>query len=632
MENAQTQTHPAWCGIYGVGIIFFLVLYGIFQEGIMTVPYDGVLFKYSVFLVLCNRLAAVIFGLAMAVAKGEKLTNQAPLWKYLIVSLSNVYASTCQYEALKYVSFAVQMLGKSFKMMPVMIWGMIISGKSYGLRDWGVALAVTLGCTEFLMTGPTNSKVDSGNSMWGFVLLGGFLALDGLTSTFQEKLFKEHQTTKYNQMVYINSLSATVSTMTLLVTGDLMPAHPKFLLDSTLLSGSAVASQWCIYSQVKEFGALVFAATMNVRQVVSILVSYVKYHNPVTGLQIVGLVIIFAALSWKSLSGLLKAQDPEKKPLKAQDAADCAACVTALLGKVHGLVVAKVARTAPSLAPGLAAGGPGRTMPGTLRALHTALLFEGQPSGGTTTPVQAMMQNPESKMEGQVHWPDQEGCYAGCAADSMAGGKTYGSLTPPHFFKEPDEEAEVPDAPGAPLPSGALAPRRQKVCDMLGRITGAYQGKFCQGPDACVTALPRDFGQVTGATFCPKGDCGEKAGRPWCVSPQFLKLYDGPIEPGLGTSGPGGGNPSGCWWFLRNEPGKDTLGQREHELNRLPGVIVWKNAPDTRLLKRSGVGLKMSEARLWATTGQLVNPSDFAAEGTDVTSWGYSVLEHLVPR
>jgi hypothetical protein len=31
------------------------------------------------------------------------------------------------------VSFAVQMLGKSFKMMPVMIWGMIISGKSYSI-------------------------------------------------------------------------------------------------------------------------------------------------------------------------------------------------------------------------------------------------------------------------------------------------------------------------------------------------------------------------------------------------------------------------------------------------------------------------------------------------------------------
>ena len=34
-------------------------------------------------------------------------------------------------------------------------------------------------------------------------------------------------------------------------------------------------SRFFIYSQIKEFGALVFAATMNVRQVVSILVSYV---------------------------------------------------------------------------------------------------------------------------------------------------------------------------------------------------------------------------------------------------------------------------------------------------------------------------------------------------------------------
>jgi len=321
MEGPQRATNPAWCAIYGLGIIGSLVLYGIFQEGIMTVPYDGQLFTFSVFLVLCNRLAAVIFAVIMAQVKGESMVNQAPLWKYLIVSLSNVYASSCQYEALKYVSFAVQMLGKSFKMMPVMIWGMIISGKSYSLRDWTVALAVTLGCTEFLMTGPTHSKVDASNSMKGFLLLGGFLALDGLTSTFQEKLFKEHQTTKYNQMMYINLLSATVSTVTLLATGNFFPAisfgleHPKFIVDSALLSGSAVASQWCIYSQIKEFGALVFAATMNVRQVVSILVSYVKYHNPVTSLQIVGLLVIFAALFFKSIAGVWEANKLEKKPL-----------------------------------------------------------------------------------------------------------------------------------------------------------------------------------------------------------------------------------------------------------------------------------------------------------------------------
>ena len=92
----------------------------------------------------------------------------------------------------------------------------------------------------------------------------------------------------------------------------------RFWLDSALLSGSAVASQFFIYSQIKEFGALVFAATMNVRQVVSILISYLKYHNPVTQLQILGLALIFSALFYKSLAAMLEAPSKqEKQPILA---------------------------------------------------------------------------------------------------------------------------------------------------------------------------------------------------------------------------------------------------------------------------------------------------------------------------
>jgi len=326
-NTSQSSVQDAfWCGVYGVGIIGSLLIYGVLQEGIMTVQYDGELFSYSVFLVFCNRMAAVIFAIGMVWSKGEAVENAAPLWKYLIVSLSNVYASTCQYEALKYVSFAVQMLCKSFKMMPVMIWGMIISSKVYGVRDWMVALAVTLGSTEFLMTGPTASKTDAGNSLKGFLFLGGFLALDGLTSTLQEKLFKEHKTSKYNQMMYINGLSASVSMITLVMTGEIAPAlafcmkHPAFLGDSAVLSVSAVTGQFFIYSQVKEFGALAFAATMNVRQMVSTIVSYMRYHNPITSLQIIGLTIVFGALLYKSLMAIREAPSKaEKVPLASGD-------------------------------------------------------------------------------------------------------------------------------------------------------------------------------------------------------------------------------------------------------------------------------------------------------------------------
>eukprot|EP00971_Amphidinium_carterae_P116650 2310609-Amphidinium_carterae.1 len=73
---------------------------------------------------MINRICAVMLGVGGILVCRESFLNTAPLWKYLVISLTNVYASTCQYEALKYVSFPVQMLGKSFKMMPVMMWGM----------------------------------------------------------------------------------------------------------------------------------------------------------------------------------------------------------------------------------------------------------------------------------------------------------------------------------------------------------------------------------------------------------------------------------------------------------------------------------------------------------------------------
>lgn len=291
----------------------------------MQVPYSGELFTISTFLVFCNRVCNSAFAISMTQIKGETLWNQAPLWKYLIISLSNVAATTCQYEALKYVSFPVQMLGKSFKMMPVMMWGMLISGKRYSLSDWVVAALITEGVTQFLMTGQISAPNEAGNSFWGLFLLLLFLACDGLTSTFQEKLFKEHKTSKYNQMFYVNVCSATTSFLALLFAGQFSQAiafcvkHPGLLKDTAVLSISATASQFFIYSQVKEFGALVFAATMNVRQVASIVVSYIQYGHSITRLQVLALFIVFSALFYKSYAGLASSpgqgSKSEKKPL-----------------------------------------------------------------------------------------------------------------------------------------------------------------------------------------------------------------------------------------------------------------------------------------------------------------------------
>jgi adenosine 3'-phospho 5'-phosphosulfate transporter B2 len=137
----------------------------------------------------------------------------------------------------------------------------------------------------------------------------GFLVCDGFTSTFQEKVFRDCKTTKYNQMMYVNTGSAVVSITSFLVSGAAPGTlafclkYPEFVTQAMTLSGAAVGGQYFIYSQVKEFGALVLAATMNLRQVISIMVSYLLYGHSITLLQSIGLVLVFASLFYKTYLG-----------------------------------------------------------------------------------------------------------------------------------------------------------------------------------------------------------------------------------------------------------------------------------------------------------------------------------------
>jgi len=299
----------AWIVFYGAGVLGALAVYGVLQERIMVYPYEGKYFTVSLFLVFCNRLAAIAFSIFMIFVHGDRFLNQAPLWKYIIISISNVSSSYCQYEALKWVTFPAQMLGKSFKMMPVMCWGMVIAKKQYTWKDWALAAVITWGVLQFLLFGSIEvpNRQTHTPCLWGVVLLMIFLACDSFTCTMQEKLFKDHPVTKYNQMLYINIFSAGITFVVLLIMHNLHTAtafcqvHPEVVVDIIELCLASIAGQWFIYSLVKEFGALILATTLAVRQVVSTLISYLYYRHVITPLQVVALVLVFGALLGRSL-------------------------------------------------------------------------------------------------------------------------------------------------------------------------------------------------------------------------------------------------------------------------------------------------------------------------------------------
>jgi len=354
MENLLTTVLPAayqtpeiknglkitFCTL---GIVGSLVLYGILQERIMTQPYgeEEEHFTYSVFLVLNNRCVSMVVAALVLAVKKSSVAPVAGIHKYAAVSVSNVIATTCQYEALKYVSFPVQTLGKCAKMVPVMIWGTFIGGKKYGLGDYLIALVVTLGCTAFLLFGEVSSsaaKKHNGaggrdTSIYGMMLMGGYLGFDGFTSTFQDMLFKGYQMETYNQMLWVTMCSAAISAFWLLGDSSLGAAiafvsrHPAAMSDIFTLSCSSTMGQLFILYTIREYGALVFATIMTTRQFISILLSCLLFFHPLSAGQWLGTVMVFGAIYYKSFA------HGKKKTPKEQPAPEEAKGIKDLVGE-----------------------------------------------------------------------------------------------------------------------------------------------------------------------------------------------------------------------------------------------------------------------------------------------------------
>mmetsp|Transcript_20699 Transcript_20699/g.62393 ORF Transcript_20699/g.62393 Transcript_20699/m.62393 type:complete len:363 (-) Transcript_20699:293-1381(-) len=306
----QQRLHVAWCV---AGILGSLLLYGVMQERIMAEPFRGERFTHSLLLVLCNRLTTFAVAAATLLVRGLDARPQAPLYAYAAVSLSNVVATTCQYEALRYLSFPLQTLGKTSKMLPVMLWGAVILHKRYRWRDYAIAAAISTGCAAFGLSGSVAAKAAAKHSglhtsSAGVGLMVTYLVFDGFTSTWQDRLFKGTKMTIYNQSLYVTLCSAGLSLAGLLTSRQLLPAvafvtrHPEAIVSIVALSLTATLGQLFITHTIRSHGALLFATVMTSRQFLSIILSCIVFRHPLSRGQWVSTVVVFSALYAKSLS------------------------------------------------------------------------------------------------------------------------------------------------------------------------------------------------------------------------------------------------------------------------------------------------------------------------------------------
>ena len=123
----RTNRTPLNLAVCVGGVLGSLCIYGVLQERLMTIPYGGTteepesaeMFTSSVFLVLMNRLVTVCVSAMGIVLTGDSFRTMTPLNLYASIAFANLVTTVCQYEVLKYLSFAASTLAKCAKIIPV---------------------------------------------------------------------------------------------------------------------------------------------------------------------------------------------------------------------------------------------------------------------------------------------------------------------------------------------------------------------------------------------------------------------------------------------------------------------------------------------------------------------------------
>lgn len=319
-EDNPDANKPAWMKtlticFYIAGLQGTYLTWGVLQEQMMTQDYgvdeDGnpVRFKNSQYLVFLNRGLALIISYVWILVTVQP-RHRAPLFKYSFPSMANVMSSWCQYEALKYVSFPTQVLAKSTKIIPVMIMGKFVQGKTYPIYEYVCAILLSIGVALFLFSRADEEEAISQEEdvpsglvlVFGAFLLVGYMVFDSFTSNYQSAMFKQYKVSSYQMMNGVNIFSCIFTLWTLIQRGTLMGCveftfkYPTFMWHSFWLSICSAVGQLFIFKTIEKYGALVFAIIMTTRQVLSIFVSAMVFGHQFSWGGNVGVIICFISI------------------------------------------------------------------------------------------------------------------------------------------------------------------------------------------------------------------------------------------------------------------------------------------------------------------------------------------------
>ncbi|KAF0417037.1 UAA transporter [Gigaspora margarita] len=278
-----------------IGIYSCFLTWGVLQERVSTTTYGDKetkqQFKYFIFLNMIQSFMASIvafFYTKISNQNFEKI-NSSLLIKFLQLAFLGAIASPFGYESLKHIDYPTLILGKTSKLVPVMLMSIILYRKRFAIYQYFVVILVTFGISCFMLLQPTSEKKKAAepSSLYGIALLSINLLVDGVIGSTQDQIFSKNKIKGQHMMFFMNIFSGILMFGWLInpLNPELSNAltfcqiHPNVIIDILLFSLCGALGQCFIFFALHNFGSL-FLNTITVsRKFFTVLLSVFLFDH-----------------------------------------------------------------------------------------------------------------------------------------------------------------------------------------------------------------------------------------------------------------------------------------------------------------------------------------------------------------
>lgn len=320
------------------GICGCYLWYGILQEKLAT---EHTLDTSFVLLSQCamNVLLAIIWKQVVQPQQAQitqaipaaAAAHSPPLPHGLLAASAMCYAiaTVCSNEAIRYVSYPVQVLVKSIKLVPIMLIGQFLGVRKqqlsqqqsrssmYSTHEWIAAFLISLGIVGFQYYQHNNNDDNHSTTTWmisnsddsfwyGMSLLGISLILDGVLGSCQNWIKQisssRRRPTAGESMLYINGYAFLGLFAWTVMTGSISSGirtirwDPHLGMALFILNATAAAGQVFIFLTVAWFSPVITTMITTTRKFGTIGLSVLWYGHAFAPIQYACMILIFAGL------------------------------------------------------------------------------------------------------------------------------------------------------------------------------------------------------------------------------------------------------------------------------------------------------------------------------------------------